>query len=184
MATTRKKKTIISNVTREQAEKAMADYSKAQARAKKINADIELECTRIREKYAADAEQLTAEMQKAFDTLEAYAKENPQLFDRRRSSDLLTGSIGYRTGMPQFKTERGFTQTAVIALIKDEFPSRVADFVKTTEAINKEAIIAESRKGEDDEDRLDMAEFRRTCHAYVEQEETFFVQAKEEDAIG
>ena len=60
----------------------------------------------------------------------------------------------------------------------------MADFVKTTEAINKEAIIAESRKGEDDEDRLDMAEFRRTCHAYVEQEETFFVQAKEEDAIG
>ena len=43
MATTRKKKTIISNVTREQAEKAMADYSKAQARAKENNADIELE---------------------------------------------------------------------------------------------------------------------------------------------
>lgn len=180
---TRKKKTIITGVTREQAEKAMADYSKAQAKAKKINADIELECTRIREKYAKDAEDLTTQMQTAFDTLEAYAKENPQLFERRRSSDLLAGSIGYRTGMPQFKTERGFTQTAVITLIKDEFPSRADDFIKTTESINKEAIIAESRKDENDESRLDMAEFRRTCHAYVEQEETFFVQAKEEDVI-
>lgn len=181
---TRKKKTIITNVTLEEAEKAMASYAKAQARAKKISADIELECTRIREKYATDTEQLTQEMQKAFDTLEVYAKENASLFEKRRSAELLSGSIGYRTGMPQFKTERGFTQTAVIALIKDEFPSRVADFIKTTESINKEAIIAESRKDDDDEGKLDMKDFRRCCHAYVEQEESFFVQAKEEEVMG
>ena len=183
MATNRKKKTLITNVSREQAEKAMADYAKATARAKKINADIELECTRIREKYAADAEQLNEQMQQAFDVLEAYAKENPALFEKKKSADLLSGTIGYRTGMPQFKTDRGFTQAAVITLIKDEFPSRADDFIKTTEVLNKEAIIAESRKDDDDPSRLDMQEFRRSCHAYVEQDEAFYVTAKEEEIV-
>ena len=49
---TRKKKTIISGVTREAAEAAFGQYAKADAQINKINAEIELACAKIREKHA------------------------------------------------------------------------------------------------------------------------------------
>ena len=181
MATTRKKKTLIQGVTRETAEMAFAAYSKALAKQKKIAADIELECAAVREKYAADTEELTNDLNKNFEILEVFASENPGLFEKKKSCDMLNGTIGYRTGMPKFATDKGFTQAAVIALIKDEYPSRVEDFVKVSETLNKEAIIAESRKDESDETRMDMEEFHKACHAFVTQDETFYVASKEED---
>lgn len=48
----REKKTIISGVTREAADEALATYAMADAQAAKIAADIELQCVKIREKYA------------------------------------------------------------------------------------------------------------------------------------
>ena len=112
----------------------------------------------------------------------AFAQENRDtLFQPKKSLDMLTGTIGYRTGMPQFKTDKGFTQAAVIQLIKDQYPDLVPTFIKSTEAINKEAIIGESRRTPDDPMRIDMLEFQRRCHAFVTQEETFFVQPKEEE---
>ena len=44
---TRKKKTIISGVTREAADEAFASYAKADAQCAKINAEIELQCAKI-----------------------------------------------------------------------------------------------------------------------------------------
>lgn len=182
MATSRKKKVLIQGVTREQAERALADYAKVTARRKAIAADIELQCHQIREQYAAETERLESEANAAFATLEAFASENRDtLFQQKRSLDMLAGTIGYRTGMPQFKTDKGFTQAAVIQLIKDQYPDLVPTFIKSTEAINKEAIIADSRRDPADRNYLDIAEFQRHCHAYVTQDEAFFVQPKEEE---
>ena len=49
---TRKKKTIIAGVTREAADEAFATFAKADAQCNKINAEIELQCAKIREKWA------------------------------------------------------------------------------------------------------------------------------------
>ena len=46
----REKKRIITNVSREEMENAFAEYAKADSRTKKINAEMELQFTRIREK--------------------------------------------------------------------------------------------------------------------------------------
>ena len=182
MATSRKKKVLIQGVTREQAERALTDYAKTAARRKAIAADIELQCHQIRESYAAETERLEAAANEAFALLEAFAQENRDtLFQPKKSLEMLSGTIGYRTGMPQFKTDKGFTQAAVIQLIKDQYPDLVPTFIKSTEAINKEAIIGESRRTPDDPMRIDMLEFQRRCHAFVTQEETFFVQPKEEE---
>ena len=48
----RQKKTIITGVSREQADEAFAKYAKSDAQIQKINAEIELQCAKIREKYA------------------------------------------------------------------------------------------------------------------------------------
>ena len=49
---TRKKKVIITGVSREAADEAFATYAKSDAQLQKINADIELQCAKFREKYA------------------------------------------------------------------------------------------------------------------------------------
>ena len=72
----RQKKTIISGVTREAAEEAFAQYAKADASVNKINAEIELQCAKIREKYQSQLVKLTGERETAFQTLEAFASEN------------------------------------------------------------------------------------------------------------
>ena len=49
---TRQKKTLIQGITAEQANDAFAQYAKADAQINKINADVELQCAKIREKHA------------------------------------------------------------------------------------------------------------------------------------
>lgn len=84
---TRKKKTIISGVTREAAESAFGQYAKADAQINKINAEIELACAKIREKHADRLSSLAEERDQAFDTLQAFATENQaNCSPRRRAS--------------------------------------------------------------------------------------------------
>ena len=73
---TRKKKVIITGVNRESADEAFAIYAKSDAQVQKINADIELQCAKVRERYADKIATLTEERDKAFDTLQAFATEN------------------------------------------------------------------------------------------------------------
>ena len=68
---TRKKKVIITGVSREAADEAFATYAKSDAQLQKINADIELQCAKFREKYADRIATLSEERDKAFDTLQA-----------------------------------------------------------------------------------------------------------------
>ena len=106
---TRKKKTIISGVTREAAEAAFGQYAKADAQINKINAEIELACAKIREKHADKLAALSNERDQAFETLQSFATENrAELFTKKKSLDMAHGTIGFRTGTPKLKTLKGF----------------------------------------------------------------------------
>ena len=60
----REKKVIITGVTREAADEAFANYAKADAQSAKITADIELQCAKIREKYANKLAELEGEKER------------------------------------------------------------------------------------------------------------------------
>ena len=60
----REKKVIITGVTREAADEAFAVYAKADAQSAKITADIELQCAKIREKYANKLAELEGEKER------------------------------------------------------------------------------------------------------------------------
>ena len=62
----REKKIVISGITNEKMESAMADFAKADARIQKITATMDVEMTRIREKYQEELGKLTEEKEKAF----------------------------------------------------------------------------------------------------------------------
>lgn len=169
--TKREKKTIISGVTRDEADVAFGVYAKADAQSAKITADIELQCAKIREKYADKLSALDAEKTVAFDTLQAYATENKaELFLKKKSLEMVHGVIGFRTGTPKLKTLKGFTWASALQLVKEFLPG----YVRTVEEITKDKLLAD-REAEKMPD--DMAR----CGIQVVQDETFFIEPKKEE---
>ncbi len=168
----REKKVIITGVTRDAADEAFAVYAKADAQSAKITADIELQCAKIREKYAYRLAELEDEKGKAFDTLQAYATENQaDLFTKKKSLEMAHGVIGFRTGTPKLKTLKGFTWASALQLVKEFLPG----YVRQTEEIAKDKLLA-------DRDTEDMAPQMAKCGIQVSQDETFYVEPKKEDA--
>lgn len=181
---TRKKKVIITGVNREMADEAFATYAKSDAQVQKINADIELQCAKIREKYADRLATLTAEKEQAFDTLQAFATENQEdLFAKKKSLDMAHGTIGFRTGTPKLKTLKGFTWASALELVKEFLP----DYVRQTWDIAKDKLLAD-RDGTVQEPGnplgpgKSMYEQMAKCGMQVVQDEAFYVEPKKEDS--
>lgn len=169
---TRQKKTIITGVTREAAEEAFAQYAKAEAQSAKIAADVELQCAKIREKYAPRLAELSGEKERAFDVLQSFAAENQAaLFVKKKSLDMTHGTIGFRTGTPKLKTLRGFTWASALQLVREFMPA----YIRQTEEIAKDKLLA-------DRDTEQMSEQMAKCGMQVVQDETFYVDPKKEDA--
>ena len=138
---TRKKKVITTGVSREAANEAFATYAKSDAQLQKINADIELQCAKYREKYAEKIATLSEEREQAFDTLQAFATENQaELFAKKKSLEMAHGTIGFRTGNPKLKTLKGFTWASALELVKTFLPS---GYVRTTEEVAKDKLLAD-----------------------------------------
>lgn len=168
---TRKKKVIITGVSREAADEAFATYAKSDAQLQKINADIELQCAKYREKYADKIATLSEERDKAFDTLQAFATENQaELFTKKKSLDMAHGVIGFRTGTPKLKTLKGFTWASALQLVKEFLP----DYARQTWDIAKDKLLA-------DRDAEQMADSMAKCGILVVQDEAFYVEPKKEE---
>ena len=169
----REKKVIITGVTRETADEAFATYAKADAWTSKITADIELQCAKIREKYANRLAELEGEKEKAFDTLQAYATENQaELFSKKKSLEMAHGVIGFRTGTPKLKTMKGFTWASALRLVKEFLPN----YLRQSEEIAKDKLLA-------DREVENMLPQMAKCGIQVSQDETFYVEPKKEDGV-
>lgn len=167
----RQKKTIITGVSKEAAEEAFATYAKADAERAKITAEIELQCAKIREKHQERLSQLQGTIDESFDTLQSFATENQaELFSKKKSLEMVHGTIGFRTGTPKLKTLKGFTWASALQLVKEFLPGHI----RATEEIAKDKLLA----NRDDEK---VAENLSRCGIMVAQDETFFVEPKKED---
>ncbi|MBR1467487.1 MAG: host-nuclease inhibitor Gam family protein [Bacteroidaceae bacterium] len=188
MATKRQKRTVITSVSRDAAEEAFGIYAKADAQIEKINAEIDLQCARIREKYQQKLGELMCDRECAFDTLQAYATENQaELFTKKKSLDMAHGTIGFRTGTPKLKTIKGFTWASALQLAKKFLP---ATYIRQTEEIAKDRLLADRDLEEavvydtatGDPRDVTMKEAMAVCGIQVVQDETFYVEPKKEDA--
>ena len=164
----------MAGITREQAEAAFAQYAKADAKIQKIQATMDLEQTKIREKYADVLAELTKDREQQFDMMQAFATENKDaLFSKRKSVESAHGIFGFRTGTPKLKTIRGITWAGALAVIKLLLPS----YIRTTEELAKDKLLA-------DRENDGMDEYFKQAGIYVDQDETFFVEPKKEDENG
>ncbi len=186
---TRKRKVIQTAVTREAADEAFATYAKSDAQIQKINADIELACAKIRQKYADKIAELTDMRDNAFDTLQAFAVENQaELFTKKKSLDMAHGTIGFRTGTHKLKTLRGFTWASALQLVRKFLP---IDYIRRTEEIAKDRLLADRDQEQvpvfdqpDGNERIvNMREAMAVCGIQVVQDETFYVEPKKEESV-
>ena len=183
----RQKKTIISGVSREAADEAFARYAKSDAQIQKIQAEIELQCAKVREKYADKLSCLGDEREKAFDVLQSFATEHQsELFMKKKSLEMAHGTIGFRTGTPKLKTLNGFTWASALQLAKKFLPMT---YIRQTEEIAKDRLLADRDMEEvavydtGDMRVVSMKEAMSVCGIQVVQDETFYVEPKKEEAL-
>ncbi len=197
MGTKRQKKTVVTGVTREQAEDAFTRYAEADAQEEKITAELELAVVRLRESYAMELMTLKKDKEDAFGVLESYAREQKEtLFSKRKSLEMAQGVIGFRTGTPKLKTKKGLTWAGVLTLVKEKLP----EYVRLTEEVAKDKLLAD-RDGEYilpseepsgtvagtvtgtgmEAGSKTMREAMADCGIEVVQDETFYVEPKKED---
>ena len=166
----RTKKTVISGISREQAEQAFADFAAADAKVQNLTSKMDIEMTRIREKYADQLAEQNARKEAAFEIVQAYAVENKdELFSKKKSVESAHGVFGFRTGTPKLKNLKGFTW-AVTNLCKELLPS----YIRTSEELAKDKLLA-------DRELPEVAEYFPKIGVQVVQDETFFVEPKKEN---
>lgn len=168
----RTKKKVVTGVTRAQADEAFAAFSKAQSEQQKIEAEMELAMTKVRQKHQDRLSELSEEQKDQFAVLESFALENrEELFDKKKSLELVHGVIGFRSGNPAVKNRKGFTWAAITEMLKEFLPK----YVRTKEEPDKEKLLA-------DRDDVEVAAKFKKCGITIAQDETFFVEPKKEEA--
>lgn len=172
MSKTREKKTLITEqISLEKANELFAEYAQADAKLQKINAEKDIQITKIREKYQDKEAELCQVKEDAFEKLQHFALNNPDMFKARKSYEFPHGKIGFRTGTPKVMCMFKKWEDAFVK-IKSVFP----EFIRTKEEVDKEAIIA-------NKDNEEIAAQYPMLGVKVVQEETFFVEPKKEEAV-
>lgn len=165
----------MSGISREQAEQAFAEFASADAQVQNLTSKMDLEMTKIREKYAERLAELNAGKEKSFEIIQAYAIENKDvLFVKKKSVESAHGTFGFRTGTPKLKNLKGFTWAAVTNLAKQFLPA----YIRVSEELDKQSLLS-------DREKEDVAGKLSQIGVQVVQEEAFFVEPKKEaDAVG
>lgn len=170
MGKTREKKVVHIGISTEEMEAAFTEFAVSDAKLQKINATMDVEFTRIREKYADTIAKLTEAKDKAFDVVQAYAVDHKdELFSRKKSIETVHGTYGFRTGTPKLKLLRGFTWPAVTNLLREFLP----DYVRTVEEPKKDKLLA-------DRDNEEVVKNMAKVGITVAQDECFFIEPKKE----
>lgn len=169
----RDKKKTNELIDRDQAVKEVKQFADATSNIKRIEAAIELEVQRVKEKFEKELSELNDKRNSAFDKLQYFAEFNKnKLFTERKSLDMVHGIIGFRTGTPKVNKARSISWEAALAELK----KINENFVRTKEEVNKEEII-EMR--DDDKTMLKLSKVGIT----VVRDENFYVEAKAEELV-
>ena len=104
---------MVSGVTRDQMEEAFGAFAFADAKLQGINAAMDAEITKIRERNAEEIAKFQQQKDDALEVMQTFATENrDELFSKKKSMETAHGVLGFRTGTPKLKTRKGFTWAA------------------------------------------------------------------------
>lgn len=170
MAKTRAKKVVHIGVSTEEMEQAFTEFAACDAKLQKINATMDVDITRIRNKFADNIAILQESKDKAFDIIQAFAIDNKaELFSKKKSMETVHGTFGFRTGTPKLKLLKGFTWASVTNMLKEFLPK----YVRISEEAAKDKLLA-------DRDNEKVSKLLVKVGIAVVQEESFFIEPKKE----
>lgn len=165
-------KKVLSGVQKHEFYAALAEFAALSTKEQTITSKMDEQITKIREKYAEQLEKIKETKEEQFEIVQAYCKEQKlQLFTKQRSIDTIHGKVGFRTGTPKLKTLKGFTWEAVTNMLKVVLP----EYVRTIDEPAKDRLLA-------DRDTAKVQEKLAEAGLFVDQDETFFVDLKKEEA--
>lgn len=171
----RLKKKVIVNVSLEQAQEASELYATTSTSLSKVEARMNEEINKVKSKYQDKITELQEALEEPMETLQVFANEQKTNWGKKKSTELLHCTIGFRTGTPKVCKEKKFTWDACLELIKkNKVLSKL--FVRPKEELNKEAILATK-------DESILNQLHEEAFIYVDQEESFYVEAKKEEVF-
>lgn len=172
MSKSRVKKTIITEqISLVAAEELFGEFASIDAKINQITSKMDVEITKVREKYQTSLAELCEQRDKRVELLQHFAVNSPDLFVKKKSLEFTHGVLGFRTGQPSLKTLKGFTWPAVTNLLKTFLP----DYVRTVEEPAKDKLLA-------DRDNEDVQPLLAKAGIQVVQAESFYLEAKKEAA--
>jgi phage host-nuclease inhibitor protein Gam len=170
MKTSRIKVTLPIITTRDEAEASMTALALLVTAQRIETARRDAEVLAINKKYESRLADLDGTIKIETDKLRVWAESNPNQFPKgRKSLQLVSGTIGFRTGTPKLALlSRAWTWDKVlhtISCIKD----LAAAFIRTKQEVDKETILGTWGKVED-HDQL------RSIGLRITQDESFFIE--------
>ena len=155
-------------LTRADVETLVADIATSANAKRAINAQIDEQILVIRKAHEAELAATDAEIKNKSALVQSWAEANPEAFGKLKSIKLAFGTIGFRTGTPKLKTLSGWTFSRVLARLVSLPWGR--PYVRVTEEIDREALIADSRCFALTDAQL------REAGCRVAQDESFFIE--------
>lgn len=169
----RAKKVVTTAPDEAGAHEALRIFAETSSKLKGLEAEVEQEVQRIREKHNVKLQKLRVDYNHNMEQLQAYAEANKEtLFTKKKSVEWMHGIIGFRTSTPSVIKPSRLTWPKVLEILKED---KLTSFIRTKEEINKDKMI-ESR-----EDKIIMGRLKDLAGIEVIQKETFFVEPKEEE---
>lgn len=154
------------SITRHDAERLVTEIAALANDQRAINSALDAEIIAARDKVKVPLANIAASIKEKSALVRAWADENPDAFDKRKSIDFANGTIGFRTGTPKAALlNRSWTWEKVLDAVTRILPA----FVRNKPEIDKEAIIGQ---------REELSEYLPMVGIKVVQEETFFIEPR------
>lgn len=159
-------------ITKLRAEEILGELATLKLEERDRKTEMDREITAVRERFEKPLHDLGKQIEDRTVLLESWASANPAEFGKKKSIELLHGTVGYRTGTPKLKTLAKWTWDRVLEAIKTlGFDA----LVRVKEAVNKEAIIGAIGAGTFTDTEA------RAIGVQLVQDEAFFVEPKMEE---
>jgi len=169
----RTKKKVTTLINKEELPEQVRKFAQATSKIKAIEAEIELQRQEIVRKYENRLANLNEVREETVATLQNFAEYHREdMFSKTKSLELAHGKIGFRMGTPKVEKSKKVTWLDIIEDLKLIDPN----YVRTKEEVNKDLVIA-------NRDNKDAVFKLNKIGLTVVQDESFFVEAREEDLV-
>lgn len=164
------KKTNV-NVTLAEAQDAANAYARCAAKKETLTAKMNEKLAAIREQYEPELTSLDEQMAEPVAVLESFAIAQRDEWGDKKSTELASCIIGFRTTPPAITKEKRTQWGFIIALMKNS--RLLKPFVKIKEDVDKAALLQLR-------DDAKMIKAMNAVGIQIEQQEIFYVDTKKE----